>query len=70
MHYETVAYIAPNSEAETMHYETVSDNASNAETSTEMTTQATAVKGENVSKIAFILIIAFILGGIIVMFTE
>lgn len=52
------------SEAETMHYETVSYNASNAETSTEMTTQATAVSGENTSKIT----VASIIGSIIAVF--
>ena len=56
------------SEAETMHYETVSYNASNAETSTEMTTQATAVSGGSASKITFASVIgsvAAIFAGII-----
>ena len=52
------------SEAETMHYEIISYNASNTETSTEMTTQATAVSGGNTSKITF----ASIIGGIIAVF--
>lgn len=52
------------SEAETMYYETVAYNASNVETSTEMTTQATAVNGGNTSKIT----VASIISSVVAVF--